>query len=608
MATTASMQGETSIPVTSNPASQDRTIQVEHHSKPPADTLTSSSTPAMTIGNPQPDTMSLSAIPQDAPSISDSNMDVSNQDVGSQSNSGQGPRRGSFPDILPRGHTLPRLIDAGPPSDTVGTPSSMLSTFPPQSSHDDLQTDSDPEIPSAANRSSTSLAPRSTSVMTEDVENSTITVSSQSEAPTGRLLTGHPAASVPVANTSSNRNKNYVLPDGSVVSGKGLGRGRPGIKRGPRNQKQVVIDHVPSQSSSTNAATVSSDAGLPPRKKRKSGDPDGGLIKPRASTSASVTATSRESSVEYTPTATQTRSGRHTQKPASLANTTPAAESPSKRPGRPDRATSTTSASPSTLKLHPKIKRRVYRGREQFALCEHCLRGHGPPGNVIVFCDACNKCWHQRCHDPLISKQTVSDAKAEWFCADCDRILHGGKKAKKPPAKRVEPTTVSPIVIEPTLGYGGPRVGGRSLNPEQRLAYLRTLSKDDLISLILEASDLAPDLPLYKALVPLSTRNNTPQAQFTSTYVTPVSQPPTFADKDTANNAVPVDEGYDDHLDDHATLYPKPGNGVQLPPESEDLHMLLEGKDSKTFSHWVRGMGGNDFSGTGNVVSSTQAV
>ena len=51
-----------------------------------------------------------------------------------------------------------------------------------------------------------------------------------------------------------------------------------------------------------------------------------------------------------------------------------------------------------------------------------------------------------------------------------------------------------------------------------------------------------------------------------------------------------LDEGYDDHFDEHAALYPKPGEGIQLPPDRVDLNMLLEGPDSRTFSHWVRGM------------------
>lgn len=54
------------------------------------------------------------------------------------------------------------------------------------------------------------------------------------------------------------------------------------------------------------------------------------------------------------------------------------------------------------------------------------------------------------------------------------------------------------------------------------------------------------------------------------------------------------DEGYYDDYDELALVYSKPGEGVYnlvLPPESTDLGMLLEGPDSRTFSHWVRGRG-----------------
>lgn len=54
------------------------------------------------------------------------------------------------------------------------------------------------------------------------------------------------------------------------------------------------------------------------------------------------------------------------------------------------------------------------------------------------------------------------------------------------------------------------------------------------------------------------------------------------------------DEGYYDNYDELALVYAKPGEGVYdlvLPPESADLNMLLEGPESRTFSHWVRGRG-----------------
>ena len=165
---------------------------------------------------------------------------------------------------------------------------------------------------------------------------------------------------------------------------------------------------------------------------------------------------------------------------------------------------------------------------------------------------------------------------------------------------------MAPPVLPPPPTYMGLRVGGRFIKPDQKAAYLKTLSKDELMSLILQASELAPDLPMFQTLAPTPpSPASMPQAQFTSTYVTPVSRMPSFLGKEAGENDE-VDEGYDGYFDEHAALYPKPGHGLQLPPEREDLHMLLEGKDSRTFSHWVKGTTGKSaFSGSGDVASTT---
>lgn len=523
------------------------------------------------------------------------------QTSSAQHNPSTGPRRGSFPDILPDGHTLPQPINGTPPTTEMPNPKPSPLEMP-DLSHEELQTDSEPDLQSSGARPSMSVVPPPVSAAAQEIEGSTITVAVTAEAQASHHGSTTPSASI-TENIVSGRNRQYVLPDGSMISGKGLGRGRPGIKRGPRNLKHQLGEDASSQEPSMSETSGFSALGKPMSKKRKSGNSDGSTIMTQASRSGSGTTPSPESSEEYNPTAVYTRSGRQTQKRVSTTNTTAATASPPRRPTRTDTNVSTASASPATVKTHPKIKRRVYRGREQFALCEHCLRGHGPPGNVIVFCDACNKCWHQRCHDPVIPKQTVSDARAEWFCAQCDKILHGAKKGKKPPTKPGTIPLVAVPATNPPLAYTGLRVGGRLLDAAQKLAHLGTLSRDDLVSLLMEASNLAPDLPLFKPLMPVSQPTGYPQAELTSTYVTPVTKPPTFADMDTRANADTIDEGYDDYFDVHAALYPKPGNGVQLPQETEDLHMLLEAQGSKTFSHWVVGMGGRNFSGTGNIIS-----
>ncbi|KIW92155.1 uncharacterized protein Z519_07139 [Cladophialophora bantiana CBS 173.52] len=513
-----------------------------------------------------------------------------------------GPHRGSFSDILPHGHVPPPPINESMPklSDDMSNPSTGANT-----SLDDMQNDSDPDI----RDSTTSLGINQISASvanTDHTYNHPVAVMGPGATP-GPVGDGSdPTAAV--NKSAVFRNKQYLLSDGSVVSGKGLGRGRPGIKRGPRSLRPASGDQTSSQKIPVNAIGPPSYHFVAPSKKRKSAASDTSESNLRASISEPTTTPSRESSEEYNPSA-HTRSGRQVQKRVSLSNDTAVRASPSGKLSRTNSTANAMSNSPASIKTHPKIKRRVYRGREQFALCEHCLRGHGPPGNVIVFCDACNKCWHQRCHEPQISTHTVADSKAEWFCSECDRILHGKKKDKKTHGKTgSQPAVVAPPIVEQTPTFTGPRVGGRFLRLEQKEAYLKTLSRDDLLSLVLQASDLAPDLPLFQALAPPPPPPSPPQlampqAQFTSTYVTPVSKVPRFGDNDTGDDNE-IDEGYDGYFDEHAALYPKPGNGVQLPPESDDLHILLEGKDSTTFSHWVRGMPGNLFSGTGNVSST----
>ncbi|OCT49134.1 hypothetical protein CLCR_04732 [Cladophialophora carrionii] len=509
---------------------------------------------------------------------------------------GLGPRRASSPDVLPQGHAPPPSIKDSNPNLRGGMPDFPKGAKP---GPEDAPTDSDHDFRYSTPSAKVDQAPRSVSTA-EHADTATIMV-------TGQVHTPGATESATIAATKrsgSRRNKQYTLPNGSVVTGKGLGRGRPGIKRGPR--KSQVGDQPSPQVMSVDSADASSHGRGPASKERKSPGSDFSLR--WASSPEPAALDSEESSEEYNPTL-HTRSGRQTQKPTPLTKTIAASASASASPsGKASRNTPNvngSSTSTPSIKTHPKIKRRIYRGREQFALCEHCLRGHGPPGNVIVFCDACNKCWHQRCHEPQISKQTVADSKAEWYCSECDRILHGKKKEKKPNGKlSAQPVVVALPAVQQAPPYAGPLVGGRFLPPEQKLAYLKTLSKEDLVLRLLHASDLAPDLPLFQTLVPPAPPPVVmPQAQFTSTYVTPVSKVPSFRNRD-GGQGDEVDEGYDGYYDEHAALYPKPGHGLQLLPESEDLHMLLEGKESKTFSHWQRSTPGPLFSGSGNIISA----
>jgi hypothetical protein len=103
-----------------------------------------------------------------------------------------------------------------------------------------------------------------------------------------------------------------------------------------------------------------------------------------------------------------TRSGRTVSKPTAFTPVLPAAE---------------TGSGSGT----PRNKKRVYRGGLETALCTKCDRGHSTISNVIVFCDGCNKAWHQWCHDPHISREVVDVPERAWYCTRCahDREMEG---------------------------------------------------------------------------------------------------------------------------------------------------------------------------------------
>ena len=73
----------------------------------------------------------------------------------------------------------------------------------------------------------------------------------------------------------------------------------------------------------------------------------------------------------------------------------------------------------STGIIRGKRKGRYRRPPGAAAVCKNCGRGHSPANNVIVFCDGCNKPWHQYCHDPPIRGDMAQIEEKEWFCADC---------------------------------------------------------------------------------------------------------------------------------------------------------------------------------------------
>ncbi|PBP15876.1 PHD finger containing protein Phf1 [Diplocarpon rosae] len=119
-------------------------------------------------------------------------------------------------------------------------------------------------------------------------------------------------------------------------------------------------------------------------------------------------------------------------------------------------------------------KRAPSRRSQEQALCKKCQRGHSPQNNMIVFCDGCNLGWHQQCHEPQVAEEAVKDEDSPWFCAECSR-----KKGIKSGYETI------------------PGVSWQGRSSEEKRAYLNSLPHPQLVTLLLQASVLHPNLPIF---------------------------------------------------------------------------------------------------------------
>ncbi|PGH06559.1 hypothetical protein AJ79_06498 [Helicocarpus griseus UAMH5409] len=355
---------------------------------------------------------------------------------------------------------------------------------------------------------------------------------------------------------------------------------------------------------------------------RNNAEDDDGVIKAGDSSSD-------RSADEATPITTQTKSGRQIHRPTVFVPAQPAAGSGS--PTVPEASSSS----------QPRKRRRVYRkGKEVNVICKRCERGHSPVGNMIVFCDDCNRPWHQFCHDPPIGKEVITVKEMEWFCKEC-RPIEFSSDEMPPPSNVQRATNTNRIDTTdylPTLP-SGTKIGGAQFSLEQKKGYLCSLSHSHLVDILLNISTSTPDLPIFPENLldlPSSTLlNSTPQAptihpngtihkpplataESTTSISTLTTQnslttsessidgrrqpppPPLFPAIAEASgtstskyprNAPSDNEADEDeylYIEDHR-LYPKAGNGFRLPPDSEDLDMLLEDPACPTFSHSLHG-------------------
>ncbi|KAI9757921.1 MAG: hypothetical protein M4579_003257 [Chaenotheca gracillima] len=247
------------------------------------------------------------------------------------------------------------------------------------------------------------------------------------------------------------------------------------------------------------------------------------------------------SSEELTPLPTKTKSGRRVHRPTHYD---PATKTPTRRRG-------------------------AYRrnaNAEITTTCRTCGRGHSPTSNMIVFCDACNTPYHQFCHEPPIGEDIVKVEEKEWLCTLC----RGGAGSR--------------LAVEVVKPFSGESLSLDEMNRDTELAkkraYISNLPRSTLVTLLLHATTLHPTLPISTttstdgtatsaSALPLSALPNGP---------TPPSEPSPLQadliepDPDPSNPLAPI---------------PKPGHGLRLPPESEDLDWLVD-EDFTVFSHIYR--------------------
>ena len=350
---------------------------------------------------------------------------------------------------------------------------------------------------------------------------------------------------------------------GIIKRGGRASRGGPGSRGGRGGRPKIKIEPPPEDA----------DPNAPPRKVNRGGRPRGSRAggatstrgvnkggRPRGSRAGASTgrgasklkrkrtngeddeddAGNSDSSEEITALPTQSRSGRRITQVVSPVVIDLAF---SLKPSNKRLSNISASSDPASAIKRP-AKKRVTLS----AVCHNCGRGHSPQTNQIVFCDGCNTPWHQYCHDSPITPSVIQEEDKDWFCADCEtQKEEAGYLARRIPALE-------------TMG----------LAEKRRL--LEGMERAELVALLLRASTLHPDLPLLK-----------PPQPDPAVIVTAAAATTTPA------GAVAKGEAEFEYYEPEPLPYPRVGNGVQLPPEEDDVEGgILIDEDVVTYSHsWI---------------------
>nr|OQO16100.1 hypothetical protein B0A51_17066 [Rachicladosporium sp. CCFEE 5018] len=297
--------------------------------------------------------------------------------------------------------------------------------------------------------------------------------------------------------------------------------------------------------------------------KSKSTTGRNGKRKRRSGSAKDDDAASTSDSEIATPTTTLTKSGRTISKPTTYIP-----------PPAP---------SPTTQPIY-KRRKPASRKNPESAVCKLCLRGVSPAGNMIVFCDGCNTPYHRWCHKPPIAQEVIEEVEREWFCRVCER-------------ERIEP--VEEVMVE---GF----VAAPGVGSVERQKYFSSLPPGLLVTLLTKATSLRPDLPVFEpsfvakavstpTTISTDTNSHGHPATAPSTAIGPKPKPPVFqpsAPPPQQSSMIIHDMNDDDDdgygSDTHPSHYPRPGQGFMstLPPESEDLHFLVDDESSRgVFTH-----------------------
>lgn len=301
---------------------------------------------------------------------------------------------------------------------------------------------------------------------------------------------------------------------GTPGSGRGggtPGSGRAGVNKGGRPRG--------SRAGNSAAALAGRLIGRGMKRKRKKGDDD------------DDEQDDTDASEEFTPIAA-TSSGRRINQVKTFS---PVVLDPLKGLGNKTPQSAAREPVPEPPSTARKVKRRRKPG--EAAVCINCGRGHSPNSNMIVFCDGCSTPWHQYCHDRPITPSFIQIEEKEWNCAECT------------------------IVQEEKMHLTG-KVSADRMSSSEKRTYLQGLEKAELVSLLLHASTLHEDLPVFAPPPPL------PLVQ--------VLEP-----------TIEEEELYI-YVEPDPLPYPKAGNGLLLPPEDDDFEILID-EDIVTYSHLWKG-------------------